>query len=1027
MPDNKQPLNHASTASQLVVVTGDTQNDDITRIDRFQSLTHGTYWRLTRGVEENGYSDCLIVGKVHLITKLNYADGKIHSVEVQAHPGSDYPTGSAEYLVQEFLECFEFAPEGLSEREQEIAGVQQMIQDKQAELCRISTDPTYVLGLLSHEAEATDDEPEEECELNLEAGLPDPGAWNKDLATVAKSDVKRLTAQLSNQRIIAETQSNLLQERTNDLQETISSLAPYYTERGLAAKASASEAIEYIKKIEEGLATLGLYTGDGIEVVRHCQGESADKSEPLSLRQRLLFMDQESLINVAEGGADFEDMDTFLEMLHKDPELLQRVLPEPRGIVAIQFRRSGKDYGYTNSLSDALAQAGKNIINKYAFLLIRDGENLSTVQSPLTHMTRLFPTKDDTDMPFRGYDGERITIDDIEYSRVKKRSNDISLHFKRILILLWGLYDREENIFGPLAVEDVQGHVNLLSGAIQKELFRFIYDDEPDTLLGEARPSFRDWVNGHNELLQSGSQVGCFWNDMLKEELAPACVVEHAHMDYDRTEVRYCPEKDAGVEIAQMVDNKLVVKPLVKSTDSYRYKKKPFYATFKLDNTRINRGYGFLCLDNVNHDDVNWYIYSREHRTDYLSMIPLLVGVRDLLEQERPARDGLANTLMDGLKQGGLIEDDKGTRESIYDIMRMWRASNRGRPYPVPGDKDYLKIVNTLFDQLWWLSADALSVRVSQIETLCAEQGRKPLRLVISGKGYLAVYTTENNEERETRFGKHVWVKRIVLVLRKNKVSFEREKWVQLSEFRADERVVHEWDEGEVSRYTKYAKRPYNYQHVVNAFELASSGREKLLSVLSGENNRDKIIDEFIRYTDVANARNKSRYVHVPVVAFPVGVCKLRPENNGIQKYGLVILSTKTTSLAYWAGNADSRKAVTTWIKRTYSKPSHAIANVTGGECLDFDLHISPVVSRVIDAFGKNAMWLSKDKYYDLPSCGPGVAPSGLSEGREDLASYKEHDFFGRRRKRVKMPVVTMIDWADDDTEEQIDTHLCKQ
>lgn len=617
----------------------------VQRIDRFQSLSPGTYWRVRDTAK---LDDTFILGKVHLIKQLKYADGQVHAVVILEHPGAKRPKSTYTYLVQDFLDSFEFEPDAMAVREQEIAEAQRLIQDKQQEIVRISADPGYVMGLLSHDGAAQ--QSEEAGQIDFEAGLPSPETGTQQIATVAKSDIHRLQAQLTNQRIIAQAQSNLLNLKTHELQEVVLALTPYFSERGAAAMASASEAITYVKKIEEGLATLGLYTGEGVEVIRHYQGQSANKAEPLALRQRKLYLDEESLISAAEGGADFQNLDEFLRQLHTSPEFLQRVLPEPRDIVAIQYRRKNKDYGKPGSLIDAYLNAGKNAINMTAFLLIRDGENLTTVHSPLEHMTRLFPTKDDTGKPFRGIDGKNITVDDVNYADAKERSAQITLHFKRILILLWGLYDREENIFGPLAVEDTfGGHVNLLSGAVHKELFHFIYDDEPDTLLGEARPSFREWVAAHNRLIQSGSQVYCRWDALLDEKHAPACAKEHLDRDYNRDEVRYRPKGEGDMAIVQTQGEEFIVKETVYSTDRFYFKKQPFQATFYLKPSSWFSSFAYLCLDNVDPDDIDWYINDRANRQNYLQTIPLLVGIRDHLRQERSAREAFVDAVMDAL------------------------------------------------------------------------------------------------------------------------------------------------------------------------------------------------------------------------------------------------------------------------------------------------------------------------------------------------------------------------------------------
>ena len=73
-------------------------------------------------------------------------------------------------------------------------------------------------------------------------------------------------------------------------------------------------------------------------------------------------------------------------------------------------------------------------------------------------------------------------------------------------------------MIGPFALEAKRGHLNLLSLDVQQECFRFVTDDE--SLLGDPRPPFRDWVESHNTRVQSGSRVLCRWRSLIDRSTA---------------------------------------------------------------------------------------------------------------------------------------------------------------------------------------------------------------------------------------------------------------------------------------------------------------------------------------------------------------------------------------------------------------------------------------------------------------------------------------------------------------------------
>ena len=61
-------------------------------------------------------------------------------------------------------------------------------------------------------------------------------------------------------------------------------------------------------------------------------GPTAAPDEPVCVFQAMRFMDEEFLIHLQEGGADYADWDGFVEHLVANPQTLDRLIGTPRGL-----------------------------------------------------------------------------------------------------------------------------------------------------------------------------------------------------------------------------------------------------------------------------------------------------------------------------------------------------------------------------------------------------------------------------------------------------------------------------------------------------------------------------------------------------------------------------------------------------------------------------------------------------------------------------------------------------------------------
>ena len=157
---------------------------------------------------------------------------------------------------------------------------------------------------------------------------------------------------------------------------------------------------EQAARLKDGIGALNLYLGrdEWIETLR--TGAPADVSVPLTIRQSVLAMDEESALNAEDGGIDFKSVHLFDEWILGDPSRLDQVLPEQRGVVAIMARRTDVDYG------NPWENKAKNERNHETWWLIRNGENLyRIVISEFSVGARLIPRADEFTGLFLESDG----------------------------------------------------------------------------------------------------------------------------------------------------------------------------------------------------------------------------------------------------------------------------------------------------------------------------------------------------------------------------------------------------------------------------------------------------------------------------------------------------------------------------------------------------------------------------------------------------------------------------------------------
>lgn len=899
---------------------------DVERLERFNSLEPGTYWRARKAVKTQrshwGDPDTVEVGTVLLLLAVERFDRKDHTVVLREHPLEG--DGRHKLLVVDFLAQFEPALDAEQVRAREMASLQKEIDDLQAELRDAQANPALMRPEIDKDLKDWEKaEQGRDRKPGKSKALAAPGAT---LCTdIASAVDKRLTAAdtfamrhlAAREAKLAELQAKWIEKRTGLIAEKLRAMTPFFTEKCDVALARTQNMRQLATDIMKGIESLDLYTGKGVEVEAIAAGQDATAGEPLTLLQRKLFMDEEFAAWAEVGEKfDFRDTEKFDKAIASNPSLRDQILPLPRCVVSMAVRRSDVDYG------DRWKNNNFNEINRRVFLLVRNGDNIHRVYSAQPsheHTPRLFPTRNELNNLFKGIDGRDITFRDVQFTDKAKVSENTALHYKRFLILLCGL-DHRLGLFGRFYDDSAPGFITL---EFQERFMRFVADDEPNSLLGENRESVFDWVKSKNAYLQSGSRVLCYYPELLTPATAPACRKEVP----DRrggyfTETLAEPLTRYETRIAHQEGPDICIDMPVKR-EYRRYheeqRRPEFNARVSLTQAVKNEASrpGFLCLDAVTAADLEWYVYNRETRVqhiDYIRMFKLAAkALRAEEAQEAPSRAWLRKSIIDA---GHAVEADAD--RILTESIQAWRCANRGLALPAVADKEALCKILDHVDTLRRRSGDI----VARAQRLIADKGYVPLKLVVTGRDRFALYVEVPQGERVTIMPWR-WVRRIGLEITKRGLSERGERLVWLRDTPdAKETELKRWEA--LQTWENSVPEPFRPKTLIAAEELVSRAIERTKTDFPGRGKGipaarfRELTQEMLRHMR-AGARN---LVGQPRIAVPFGAYTFQ-QGDRIRLAYLVLYDNAENWLKHYASPAQVKELENSFVS-VYKNKEHA-------------------------------------------------------------------------------------------------------
>lgn len=270
--------------------------------------------------------------------------------------------------------------------------------DKFDKLCRKELDPEKLIqGKIDHYKGVVREKLGEIKELTARLGLTPSHKIVEESASRSLSVISGVDNVKNYKQELIRAKETDLPKLFEEVKEGHENLAIWMQATALPMKAAAEGMEECVEAVNDRVFSISLYAGLTEEVIQITKGDPAGISEKLRIMQRLLYMDEECLLNYKHGGMEFKDIGQFDTWLAK-PENRDRVMPFPRGIVAFRVRRQRKERGWDGSLRNIWINIGLEESDKTTFLYIRNGERMYRMNCELEFGELIFPGREEMDL-----------------------------------------------------------------------------------------------------------------------------------------------------------------------------------------------------------------------------------------------------------------------------------------------------------------------------------------------------------------------------------------------------------------------------------------------------------------------------------------------------------------------------------------------------------------------------------------------------------------------------------------------------
>lgn len=445
------------------------------------------------------------------------------------------------------------------------------------------------------------------------------------------------------------------------------------------AQAAIAPLAKQIERFEDGIEAVNLYLGDAESIVTLKDGQPAPVTEPVHIRQLVLSMDEECAVASETGGIDSMDISKFDEWLLADPEHVDQVLPERKGIVALVPRMSGKDYG------DPWTDMQLNKQNRETYLLIRNGERLYRYCPRFAVGTRLVPAADEFTRFFETMRFDPVTRrseryhlrpGSREWAKAEEAADARQRHYMKVALLIQGIVDRS-TMLSPLPPEGLD-----LLGVEAYDTGRAVIITDAEKAIGSGQQSFRSWLRETNRKMTVGMRiVGAFHAKEFRWDLTDERYYAHGKRMVHTRISPVCEDRPKAATIYTLEGRRTIhgesgflfyFERTVPVWDYYGSKvpeRRASCVVFPDDRF-------VLCLDVAEVDDMERFLQSRATRHDYVNMFPVLKAAIAAKKQEEaeeaPFRAMLAGELA---KRNGVDVEDAVSQ--LPELIKWFKFSRQ--------------------------------------------------------------------------------------------------------------------------------------------------------------------------------------------------------------------------------------------------------------------------------------------------------------------------------------------------------------
>lgn len=433
-----------------------------------------------------------------------------------------------------------------------------------------------------------------------------------------------------------------------------------------AIQAAASALQKKLKRVMRVVHVLEVYLGISEDITQIQDGAPAPIDTPISIRQRVLFMDEEAAVaRIFENGrkidlnihidwASVEEFDNWL----LEADHLDRVLPEKKGVVALKpSRQERQEYGTT-----MWERQYHKDNNEMTYILIRNGDQVYRIWTGLTLGSELFPTQTE--------DRKIAEMFEKSNSRDREDAESKQLRYIRNALLIQGLVDRTQ-VLAPLpaAISLTQPET------FESGLVIMIRDAEMQ--LGDGMPSFSEWQKEINSQLVRGSRIYLgshirldtsddFWRHQflrdLRYPLATPNIGIYTVEDFYEFGGTW-PRKTEDVEAKLLRILYMPSDETYNRRDGYNDRtRRESFLLWRNDNVVLN-------YDLIDIDMLFYYLESRQERINILTILRAVAGLIEVRTEELAAEKQFVELMSQAL---GCDE------EKVWAKVEWWKTEGHG-------------------------------------------------------------------------------------------------------------------------------------------------------------------------------------------------------------------------------------------------------------------------------------------------------------------------------------------------------------